>query len=459
MERLTRSIRCAAVAAALGIGPFAVCAGPASAQQPPQQPGSENPAAAAKRAYEGGVKAYNAGRHQNAVDQFNVALRGGGLSSAEMAKGLYYRGVSYKKLNKPGLAISDLTSALWLKNGLSDQDRASAEAARAEAYKAAGVAEGPAPVAVRTGAPDPAPAASASPASPAAVPAAATAAAPAAAPAPASGGLASIFQPAGQPAAGSDGGFPQPLSMGAETAVPPPPRAARSESVPGGVNQAAALEQPTSVASNYVSTTAAPQTAPAQPVLSAAPMTGEGETATSALPSAGGALAGVSGFFSNLFGGTSASSPTQAPAAVSTASTHPAPAAMPQTSSWSGGTSMTQTGGKTAAAKPAAAPAPVKTAALAPQAAPQAPKVKGGKYKIHVAAVRSRAEAEALAQRLNAEHGQQLASRTATVDEATIGTMGTFYRVRVGSYATADEPRGLCNTLRNSGYDCLVVTN
>lgn len=452
MERLTRSIRCAAVAAALGIGPFAVSAGPASAQQqPPQQPAAENPAAAAKRAYEGGVKAYNAGRHQNAVDQFNLALRGGGLSSAEMAKGLYYRGVSYKKLNKPGLAISDLTSALWLKNGLSDQDRASAEAARADAYKAAGVAEGPAPVAVRTGAPDPAPAASPA-AVAAAAPVAATAPAPAAAPAPASGGLASIFQPAGQPAAGSDGGFPQPLSMGAETAVPPPPRAATASDT---INQAAALEQPTSVGSNYVSTAAAP----AQPVLSAAPMTGEGETATSAQPSTGGALAGVSGFFSNLFGGNSASSPTQAPAAVSTASTHPAPAAIPQTSSWSGGTSMTQTGGKTAAAKPAAAPAPVKTAALAPQAAPQAPKVKGGKFKIHVAAVRSRAEAEALAQRLNAEHGQQLASRTATVDEATIGTMGTFYRVRVGSYATADEPRGLCNTLRNSGYDCLVVTN
>ena len=103
--------------------------------------------------------------------------------------------------------------------------------------------------------------------------------------------------------------------------------------------------------------------------------------------------------------------------------------------------------------------APVQAAALAPQAVPQAAKVKGGKYKIHVAAVRSRAEAEALAQRLNAEHGREFASRMAAVDEATIGSMGKFYRVRVGSYATAEEPRGLCNTLRNSGYDCLVVTN
>ncbi len=119
---------------------------------------------------------------------------------------------------------------------------------------------------------------------------------------------------------------------------------------------------------------------------------------------------------------------------------------------------MTQSSSKKTASKPAAA-APVQTAALAPQPSPQAPKVKGGKFKIHVAAVRSRAEAEALAQRLNAEHGRDLASRMATVDEATIGSMGKFYRVRVGSYATAEEPRGLCNTLRNSGYDCLVVTN
>ena len=82
-----------------------------------------------------------------------------------------------------------------------------------------------------------------------------------------------------------------------------------------------------------------------------------------------------------------------------------------------------------------------------------------GKYKVHIAAVRSRAEAEALAQKLAAQHGAALKSRTPAVDEAVIGSMGTFYRVRVGSYANAEEPRGVCNTLRTSGFDCLVVTN
>jgi hypothetical protein len=461
MMIVTRRIRGAALVAALGAVTLSAPNVPAYAQAKPEGPGAEDPSKAAKRAYEGGVKAYTAGRHQNAIDQLNVALRGGGLSSSEMAKGLYYRGMSYKKINKPGLAISDLTSALWLQNGLSDGERASAEAARAEAYKAAGVAEGPTPVAVRTGAPEaPAAAAIAAPVAAAAPAPAATpaAAAPEPAAAPATSGFASIFQPAGQPAASSDGGFPQPLTMGAETAASPAPRFTGTTTASTSVNQAAALEHPTSVSSNYVSSGASSQMAPAQPVLSAAPMDQPADVSTASLPSGGGALAGVSGFFSNLFGGTSASSPTQASSAIATASTHPAPPVTPQTSSWSDSTSMSQGGAKKSAAGTAQPAAPVRTAALAP-AAPPAAKVKGGKYKIHVAAVRSRSEAEALAQRLNAEHAKEFASRTATVDEATIGSMGKFYRVRVGSYPTADEPRGLCNTLRNSGYDCLVVTN
>lgn len=64
-----------------------------------------------------------------------------------------------------------------------------------------------------------------------------------------------------------------------------------------------------------------------------------------------------------------------------------------------------------------------------------------------------------MAQKLTQAHGTELASRTPTVDEAVIGSMGTFYRVRVGGYANVDEPRGVCNKLRTSGFDCLVVTN
>jgi cell division septation protein DedD len=84
---------------------------------------------------------------------------------------------------------------------------------------------------------------------------------------------------------------------------------------------------------------------------------------------------------------------------------------------------------------------------------------KPGKYKAHIAALRSRAEAEALVQKLSTEHASDLGNHVATVDETVIGSMGTFYRVRVVGYNTQDEPRNLCNKLRSSGLDCLVVTN
>jgi cell division septation protein DedD len=44
------------------------------------------------------------------------------------------------------------------------------------------------------------------------------------------------------------------------------------------------------------------------------------------------------------------------------------------------------------------------------------------------------------------------------VDETVFGNMGTFYRVRLGPFAAADESKALCSQLRTKGYDCLVVT-
>ncbi|MEQ1672447.1 MAG: SPOR domain-containing protein, partial [Hyphomicrobium sp.] len=179
----------------------------------------------------------------------------------------------------------------------------------------------------------------------------------------------------------------------------------------------------------------APQPAAPAPALAAAPIEGMPTPDTTASPAAG-VPATVTGFFSNLFGG-SVSKPADAAAApVTTASTTPPAAAAP----WSGTTSVA---GGTAKKGQAAA----------------ASGVSSGKYKLHIAAVRSRAEADALAQKLATQQGPALKSRLPVVDEAVIGSMGTFYRVRVGSFANAEEPRGVCNTLRSSGFDCLVVTN
>jgi cell division protein FtsN len=102
-----------------------------------------------------------------------------------------------------------------------------------------------------------------------------------------------------------------------------------------------------------------------------------------------------------------------------------------------------------ATSAPAAAPAKVATAA---------PASAGGKYKLQVAAVRSRDEAERLAQTLHSYPAVRDGIVSAEIDEAVIGSMGTFYRVRLGPYADASEPGQLCKTLKPQGFDCLVVT-
>ncbi len=484
MGHSTRMLRAAAVAA----GAIVIAAGmtsgasdaaqkKAQAQARAGQPGDEaaqkqQAAQAAKNNYDSGVKQYQAGKYPQAVENLSAALRVGGLASPDMARALYIRGLAYKKQSKPGLAISDLTSALWLKNGLNDADRASATAERAEAYKLAGLGDGTAvseSVAVadpNTGAVAVAQPAAAAPVVAEAKPAkkgkkdlaaAVPTPAPVAPPpevarqapdSPAAQDAARARQMAAMPVEGGGlasvasatvtGGGPKSASV----SVPDPaPAVTAAEAVPA----AAAPSAP--VASLAVPASAA---APA-PVLSAAPME---QPATP--PAASEGNSPIGNFFSNLFSGGSNETPTAAP--VTTAST-----TQPEASSWNNTTSVASgASAKTVKAVKQSAPQ------AAPQAAPQTavnvpavaePAAKSGKFKIHIAAVRTRVEAEAIAQKVQAEGGAALKSRTASVDEAVIGSMGTFFRVRVGGYATADEPRGVCNSLRASGFDCLVVTN
>ncbi|WP_291163316.1 SPOR domain-containing protein [Hyphomicrobium sp.] len=376
--------------------------------------------AAAKKAYDAGLKEYAAGRHQNAIGQLTIAVKAGVLSASEMAKALYTRGLAYKRDNKPGLAISDLTSAIWLKNGLSPSDQKSAIAERSEAYRMAGLED--------TGStPDQRVIAAAKPA------AGATGAKVVANPAPGpNAGSAGLSAAAIAEAAGSQSG----ASSGDGTSATITRQDANSEAA-----QDAARARATAAGeSSGVQSIASPSGygGDASPV--AAPSGGSsfGQT-VSAIPG------NVTGFFSNMFGGGSSSSaaPPAGSETVTTASTSGAP----ETSSWSNATVVA----------PGATAKPTKVA-LAAETKPK-PVAANGKYKIHIAALRSRADAEALAQNLIAQHGSDLSDHVPTVDEAVIGSMGTFYRVRIGGYASQEEPRGLCNKLRSSGLDCLVVTN
>lgn len=157
----------------------------------------------------GGIKSLQSGKAAEAIGTITSAISSGTLDSHDMAKALYYRGVAHRKQGQPAQAISDLTSAIWLKGGLTDSERADALEQRTAAYKDAGVASTPAvtaapaveapraPEAQQPSAPPAAPpaaaavsqpwqtatapahdAASAKPASPPAVPAASPAASP-----------------------------------------------------------------------------------------------------------------------------------------------------------------------------------------------------------------------------------------------------------------------------------------
>jgi hypothetical protein len=95
--------------------------------------------AAAESEIEAGVASLQAGKLDNAVQRFTAVLSGGSLPGPLIARALYHRGVAYRRSGKPVQAISDLTSALWLKNGLDANYRGEALAMRAAAYRDAGL--------------------------------------------------------------------------------------------------------------------------------------------------------------------------------------------------------------------------------------------------------------------------------------------------------------------------------
>jgi len=598
LDRLARGVALAAIAlcafaGALGcwstVGeakksnpqqPQAAQQGPQSGQAPQGDEASQKAAAAAARkAYDAGLKEFANGKLQAAVDQMSVAVKAGGLSPQEMAKALYTRGVAYKKLNKPSLAISDLTSALWLKNGLSGNDRDGATRDRSEAYRMAGIEDRGSvpnqPVAVAPPASVVATTDSAG-LSPKAIAEAATAAGKSGGPS--SGAVAqpitrqdatseaaqdaararqayaandttpqwlssstagtakpvetakvdapvvqsatvgplawsATAQPSSPPAASlktyspvaaSDapaakvaGTFTllnpaqqastksvaaPPVAVMNEAKAPPPPPAAaavvwaqpsvKAAPIPAApaaapiwtpaAQPAASVVAPS--ASQAAVKTEAPTSLIAQ-IPAAAPSTwmpppqvaSASAAAASSTPAAEPAPEPVqpevsvpmstAGYISSLFASDLPKPPAPRRVSITTGSTE---SAEPETSSWSDSKAPTS---KAAEKKSKAGNKSIVVAENRASAA------KSTKYKVHIAALRSRAEAEALAQKLAAEHAVDLASHVPTVDEAVIGSMGTFYRVRISGYSSEDEPRRLCNKLRTSGLDCLVVTN
>ena len=131
-----------AVLAAVAVG--AASAAVAQQVNAPAAKEKKDPSAALK-SYEFGTKAFEAGKIGSAISSLSAALSSGGLPAPQMAKALYYRGAAYRSQGKPAQAISDLTTAIWLKGGLSDSDRTAATEQRKAAYREAGLGDNPVP--------------------------------------------------------------------------------------------------------------------------------------------------------------------------------------------------------------------------------------------------------------------------------------------------------------------------
>jgi len=375
---------------------------------PGDAPKVSAPPSTGERALKRGLEAYQAGRIARAIGAFSSAISAGGLKSDEIARALYYRGLAYRKQGKPAQAISDLTNAIWLKDGLSGNERNEAIAARAAAYKDAGLADpGGIPPAAVTAEPE-RPAATAAPRQAAAAPAQDewTASKATREPNSSGGGIGGFF---------SGGGLFGSLFGGSKTsgntATASSQAAAPAESAP-----AAAASEVTTSSTTTASTTAS---APAPiPVVAAPPP----------------------------------APPPQAP--VTTA-----------VSSWSTETEVNRRKATTPAKvrrTAAATPAPTVTptafpVASPPSGAPPSGPVTGN-FKLQVGVLRSRTEANKLIADFMAKHGGEIGPRAPAIEETVFGNMGTFYRVNIGPYATADEPGRLCDSLRPGGFDCLVVT-
>ncbi len=86
-------------------------------------------------------KSLDAGKHDTAIAQINAVMAQKGLETKAIARALAVRGQAYRRQGKPAQAIADLQSALHLRGGLSEAERAAATQARAEAYREAGLAE------------------------------------------------------------------------------------------------------------------------------------------------------------------------------------------------------------------------------------------------------------------------------------------------------------------------------
>jgi cell division septation protein DedD len=80
-----------------------------------------------------------------------------------------------------------------------------------------------------------------------------------------------------------------------------------------------------------------------------------------------------------------------------------------------------------------------------------------GRFRIQIGMARTHDQAQEMALKVKTRYGDVVGQREPEIDEAVVGNMGSFYRVRVGPFASPQEGHAACAKLKGSGLDCLVV--
>ena len=369
-----------------------------------------------------GQKSLDSGNYEMAIRQFSATVNDADSTPQQAAKALYLRGVAYRRSGNPARAIVDLGAAVWL--GLSGADKARALVNKGLAYRAVGLssqaesaiaqarrASGQANEMLAQESRMTVASTGSSPVSDGAV----------------SGGVWDRFVPS-IPSFGSS-------SSSSQTASAP-----ASSPAPQAASQSAQAETRTAAA---------------------APTTGWGAEVADESASQGNA---VSRWFGSI-GGGSASTPSSVPGpapsaptttttsrAAATNTTRTAAASPPSAESWAANTSaQTESEGGTAVGRwfsrqTSSTPAPAQ-----PAAAPR-----GSGYTVQLANSGSRGDAQALWNKAKSSN-PQLASANPRIERVEIGSLGTFYTVKIGPYATSSEGTKVCNALKRRGTDCSVV--
>ncbi len=99
------------------------------------------------------------------------------------------------------------------------------------------------------------------------------------------------------------------------------------------------------------------------------------------------------------------------------------------------------------APKPVVQPPPAPTVTAAPLVG----------FRVQLAALRGRADAEAAWRRLKRANGDLLGALEAEVVRVDLANKGIFYRLRAGPLASAAKAVALCQRLKARNLDCLVV--